>query len=75
LSLTKASSGIPFDVDKQVAMIKATNELEKAMSEGTNYWDTFKGIDRRRTEITCMVWGMSLSLTPSSTFGTVLTEL
>lgn len=37
-------------------MIKATNDLEAAMSEGTNYWDTFKGIDRRRTEITCMVW-------------------
>lgn len=57
LSLTKAESGIPFDVDKQIAMIRATNELEKAMSEGTNYWDTFKGVDRRRTEITCMVWG------------------
>lgn len=32
------------------------------MSEGTSYLDTFKGIDRRRTEITCMVWGMSLIL-------------
>ncbi|KIW09858.1 hypothetical protein PV08_11959 [Exophiala spinifera] len=56
LSLTKASSGVPFDVDKQVAMINATNELEKAMSEGTSYWNLFKGIDRRRTEITSMVW-------------------
>lgn len=62
LSLTNASSGIPFDVDKQVTMIRATDELEKAMSEGTSYWHTFKGIDRRRTEITCMVWGMPLSL-------------
>ncbi|KAL6250941.1 hypothetical protein RBB50_001149 [Rhinocladiella similis] len=56
LSLTKVSSGVPFDVDKQLAMIRATNELEKAMSEGTSYLDTLKGIDRRRTEITCMVW-------------------
>ena len=56
LSLTKADSGIPFDVDKQLAMIKATNDLEMAMNEGTNYWDLFKGVNLRRTEITCMVW-------------------
>lgn len=56
LSLTKADSGIPFDVDKQIAMIKATNDLEIAMSEGTNYWDLFRGVNLRRTEITCMVW-------------------
>jgi MFS transporter, SP family, general alpha glucoside:H+ symporter len=56
LGLTKASAGIPFNVDKQVAMIKATNDLEMAMTEGVNYWDCFKGVDLRRTEITCMVW-------------------
>lgn len=56
LSLTKANCGVPFDVDKQLAMIKATNDLELAMSDGTHYWDCFKGIDLRRTEITCMVW-------------------
>ena len=50
------NGGIPFDVDAQIAMIKATNELEKAMSEGTSYLDCFRGIDARRTEITCMVW-------------------
>jgi MFS transporter, SP family, general alpha glucoside:H+ symporter len=37
-------------------MIQATNELEIAMSEGTSYFDCFKGIDRRRTEIACMAW-------------------
>jgi MFS transporter, SP family, general alpha glucoside:H+ symporter len=56
LSLTKTSSGIPFDVDKQVAMIKATDDLERAMTSGVSYWDCFKGIDGRRTEISCMVW-------------------
>jgi SP family general alpha glucoside:H+ symporter-like MFS transporter len=34
----------------------ATNELEIAMSAGTNYWDCFTGIDLRRTEIASMAW-------------------
>ncbi|XP_014562191.1 hypothetical protein COCVIDRAFT_84824 [Bipolaris victoriae FI3] len=36
-------------------MVK-TNEKELQMQSGTSYKDCFKGIDRRRTEITCMVW-------------------
>lgn len=54
--LTSRKSGIPFDVDKQVALIKATDDLEKAINANVNYSDCFKGIDLRRTEITCMVW-------------------
>ncbi|RMZ82134.1 hypothetical protein DV737_g2182, partial [Chaetothyriales sp. CBS 132003] len=50
------SSGVPYDVDAQLAMIRATNELEKAMSEGTSYIDCFRGTDRRRTEIACITW-------------------
>ncbi|ETN39606.1 uncharacterized protein HMPREF1541_05832 [Cyphellophora europaea CBS 101466] len=56
LKLTNRNSGIPFDADKQVAMIKATDDLEKAINSNVNYWDCFKSVDRRRTEITCMVW-------------------
>jgi MFS transporter, SP family, general alpha glucoside:H+ symporter len=56
LSLTRADSGIPFDADQQVSMIKQTNDLEFAMTEGTQYTDCFRGFDLRRTEITCMVW-------------------
>jgi len=37
-------------------MIEHTNELEKSLSAGTSYWDCFRGIDRRRTEIVCGVW-------------------
>ncbi|KAI4910675.1 hypothetical protein J4E90_006930 [Alternaria incomplexa] len=37
------------------AMIQ-TNEREQQMRSGTSYKDCFKGVDRRRTEITCMVW-------------------
>lgn len=35
-----------------------TNELEKEASSGTRYIDCFKGTDRRRTEIACVVWGI-----------------
>jgi len=37
-------------------MMIHTNELEIQQSSGTSYWDCFKGIDLRRTEITVMVW-------------------
>lgn len=39
----------------QLAMMQHTNQLEMDISAGTSYWDCFKGIDRRRTEIVCMV--------------------
>lgn len=37
-------------------MIEHTNELEKSLKVGTTYWDCFKGIDLRRTEIVCILW-------------------
>lgn len=33
-----------------------TNALEKSLHDGTSYWDCFKGVDRYRTEIVCMVF-------------------
>ncbi|KAH9207790.1 putative transporter [Leptodontidium sp. 2 PMI_412] len=45
-----------FDVDASISLINDTNEHEKAISEGTSYADCFKGIDLRRTEITCVTW-------------------
>lgn len=47
-----------FDPDDTVAMMQHTNELEREMSAGTSYLDCFKGVDRRRTEIVCIVWGI-----------------
>jgi len=41
---------------KTVAMMVHTNEIEKQMDEGFTYWDCFKGVNLRRTEIACMVW-------------------
>ncbi|CAI7675478.1 unnamed protein product [Penicillium pancosmium] len=34
-----------------VALMIHTNDLERAASQGTSYWDCFKGDDLRRTEI------------------------
>lgn len=58
LRLTTAGADPNFDVDKQVAMLVHTNEIEKEMSvtKGTSYLDCFKGTDLRRTEITCFTW-------------------
>ena len=56
--LTSAKRNPDFNVDDTVAMMVHTNELEKDISSGTSYWDCFKGVDLRRTEITCIVWGI-----------------
>jgi len=47
-----------FNVDDTIAMMVTTNELEKALESGTGYWDCFKGIDLRRTEIVCVTWSI-----------------
>jgi SP family general alpha glucoside:H+ symporter-like MFS transporter len=47
-----------FNVDETIAMMVTTNELEKALETGTSYWDCFKGIDLRRTEIVCVTWSI-----------------
>ena len=56
LKLTTRDSGIDFNAHDQVMMMKATNELEIAMSSGTQYWDCFRGTDLRRTEIASVAW-------------------
>lgn len=55
-ALTSPTPSLPFDLDANVAMIKATDELEKAMDAGTSYISCFRGIDLRRTEIASMAW-------------------
>jgi SP family general alpha glucoside:H+ symporter-like MFS transporter len=46
---------LPY-VKQTVAMMIHTNKLEKEIESGTSYWDCFKGVDRRRTEIVCMAF-------------------
>ncbi|KAI8311075.1 Maltose permease MAL31 [Colletotrichum sp. SAR11_59] len=55
-SLTSPQSGVHFDLDAHMEMMRLTNQFEIEVSSGTHYWDCFRGIDLRRTEIACMVW-------------------
>ncbi|KAL4878816.1 general substrate transporter [Aspergillus karnatakaensis] len=51
-----SSSYTGAELDNTVSMMIHTNELEKEISEGTSYWDCFKGVNLRRTEVTCVAW-------------------
>lgn len=44
------------NADDTIAMMIHTNEMEKEINEGTTYLDCFRGVDLRRTEITCVTW-------------------
>jgi SP family general alpha glucoside:H+ symporter-like MFS transporter len=56
LRLTSANRDPTFDAAETVDMIRHTNELEKDLTEGASYLDCFKGVNRRRTEIVCMLF-------------------
>jgi SP family general alpha glucoside:H+ symporter-like MFS transporter len=45
-----------FNVEDTLAMMIHTNELEIQQTAGTSYLDCFKGVDLRRTEVTCITW-------------------
>lgn len=45
-----------FNVEDTLAMMIHTNELEIQQTAGTSYVDCFKGVDLRRTEVTCITW-------------------
>jgi MFS transporter, SP family, general alpha glucoside:H+ symporter len=51
-----ASKSEQIDEKRTVAFMVHTTELERKVSEGTTYFDLFKGSDGRRTEIACMVF-------------------
>lgn len=55
LSLT-SREGSDFNVEDTLAMMIHTNELEIQQTSGMNFQDCFKGVDLRRTELTCMTW-------------------
>lgn len=46
----------PDRSQKTVALLKHTNEMEKAATSGANYMDCFRGVNLRRTEIGAMAW-------------------
>lgn len=43
-------------LDDTISMMRHTNEVEKEIEQGTSYLECFKGINLRRTEITCVTW-------------------
>lgn len=56
-SLQRLTSNAPADdIDQTTSMMIHTNELEKHVSAGTSFSDCFRGVDLRRTEITCLTW-------------------
>lgn len=47
-----------FDPVATVNMMIYTNELEKKDIAGAKYWDCFKGVNLRRTEVVTFVWAI-----------------
>jgi len=56
--LTSRYDGDDYDIDNTVAMMQHTHHLEVEMSKGASYFDCFKGINLRRTEIVCACWSV-----------------
>lgn len=44
------------NIDAYVAVMKYTEQMEKAETAGASFWDMWKGTNRRRTEIQMLVW-------------------
>lgn len=66
MRLTSRSQDATLDIDATIAMIKHTDEFEKEVSAGTSYFDCFKGVDLRRTEIVSVVWLIQVSFSEPS---------
>ncbi|WEW58384.1 hypothetical protein PRK78_003852 [Emydomyces testavorans] len=58
LRLTSLNRETDFNADETIAMMVHTTALEEKITQGASYWDCFKGVNLRRTEIVCMVWAI-----------------
>ncbi|KAJ4322115.1 hypothetical protein N0V94_002583 [Neodidymelliopsis sp. IMI 364377] len=69
--LTAPQEGIEFDLDAHVEMMVVTDQYEKEVSAGTNYWHLFRGSDLHRTEVSAMAFiTQALCGVPFMGFGT-----
>lgn len=76
LRLTSAKADPTFDVDETLDMMKHTTELEKDITTGSSYLDCFRGVNRRRTELVCMIWAsQNLSGNTFSNYSTYFVSL
>lgn len=63
------------DAKQTVAMMMHTNKIETEIEKGTSYFDCFRGSNRRRTEIACVVFaGQVLSGSQFAYSGTYFFE-
>lgn len=60
ISATNESSSHSLDIEKTLALMIYTNNLEIAASAGTSYLSCFRRTDLRRTELTCFVWAIQV---------------
>ena len=56
--LTRKGYQTDGQIDDQVELIKYTNEKEEAELANATYIDCFRGVNRRRTEIACVVFAI-----------------
>jgi SP family general alpha glucoside:H+ symporter-like MFS transporter len=56
LTSAQHAEAADFSIEDTIAMMVHTNELEIQAASGTSYWQCFKGVDLRRTEIVSLVW-------------------
>jgi SP family general alpha glucoside:H+ symporter-like MFS transporter len=54
--ITTPTDGIEFDLDAHVEMMVVTDQYEKQVGAGTNYWHLFRGSDLHRTEVSAMAF-------------------
>lgn len=64
--LDRINGGILGSNKDAVAMMVLTNQHEIDHAQGAKFRDMFKGVDRRRTEISVMAWVLQSKLTWSS---------
>ncbi|KAI7766298.1 hypothetical protein LZL87_012787 [Fusarium oxysporum] len=56
-SLTRLTNKNSTDIEDTISLMKHTNKMEKDSNYGgASYRDLFKGVNRRRTEISCIAW-------------------
>ncbi|KAI4923505.1 hypothetical protein J4E85_008543 [Alternaria conjuncta] len=70
-AITTPTEGIEFDLDAHVEMMVVTDQYEKQVGSGTNYWHLFQGSDLHRTEVSAMAFiTQALCGVPFMGFGT-----
>lgn len=69
-----SSNKTEAQINGQLAMLVHTAKIESEIEAGTRYWDCFKGVDLRRTEICCLTFmgqilsGSSFAYSPTYFF-------